>query len=106
HINLISGGFTPYFKKFTTLNYSTYPNGIDEVFLNLPLSESGSIDGPKTITYAGNMGEGQGLHIIVPQAAKALGKDYKFKLIGDGGAKQKLVEELDRLEVQNVEFIP
>lgn len=106
HINLISGGFTPYFKKFTTLNYSTYPNGIDEVFLNLPLSESGSTDGPKTITYAGNMGEGQGLHIIVPQAAKALGKDYKFKLIGDGGAKQKLVEELDRLEVQNVEFIP
>lgn len=106
HINLISGGFTPYFEKFTTSNYSTFPNGIDEVFLNLPLSNNINGTGPKTITYAGNMGEGQGLHIIVPKAAKALGKDYKFKLIGDGGAKQKLVEELDRLEVQNVEFIP
>lgn len=106
HINLISGGFTSYFEKFTTSNYSTFPNGIDEVFLNLPLSHNINRTGPKTITYAGNMGEGQGLHIIVPKAAKALGKDYKFKLIGDGGAKQKLVEELDRLEVQNVEFIP
>ncbi|MDD2475733.1 MAG: glycosyltransferase family 4 protein [Dysgonamonadaceae bacterium] len=105
HINLISGGFKPYFLKFKQQNYSTYPNGIDDVFLNLPKSENKN-NKVKTITYAGNMGEGQGLHKIVPQAAKALGEEYQFKLIGDGGAKQKLTNELERLGVKNVEFIP
>lgn len=105
HINLISGGFKPYFSKFKQQNYSTYPNGIDDVFLNLPLSEVNS-NKVKTITYAGNMGEGQGLHKIVPQAAKALGDGYQFKLIGDGGAKQKLVDEINSLGVKNVEFLP
>ena len=105
HINLISGGFKPYFAKFKQQNYSTYPNGIDDVFLNLPKSENSNSE-VKTITYAGNMGEGQGLHIIVPQAAKSLGSEYLFKLIGDGGAKQKLVDEINRLGVKNVEFLP
>ncbi len=105
HINLISGGFKPYFLKFKNVNYSTFPNGIDNVFLNLPLSKkrSGKI---KIITYAGNIGEGQGLHKIVPQAAKLLGENFCFKLIGDGGAKHKLVEELERLDIKNVVFIP
>ncbi len=105
HINLISGGFRPYFSKFKQQNYSTYPNGIDDVFLNLPKSKNTSSE-VKTITYAGNLGEGQGLHKIVPQAAKALGDGYEFKLIGDGGAKQKLVDEINRLGVKNVEFLP
>ncbi len=105
HINLISGGFESYFSKFKRPKYSTFPNGIDDVFLNLPLS--GKVNGGiKVITYAGNIGEGQGLHKIVPQAAKALGKGYRFKLIGDGGAKQKLVDELNRLEVTNVDLLP
>ena len=34
-----------------------------------------------TITYAGNIGEGQGLHKIVPQAAAKLGDNYKFRLL-------------------------
>lgn len=104
HINLISGGFESYFSKFKKPNYSTFPNGIDDVFLNLPTS--GNTNGVKVITYAGNMGEGQGLHKIVPQAAKALGEAYLFKLIGDGGAKQKLIDEINRLEVNNIEFLP
>lgn len=105
HINLISGGFRSYFEKYKKPNYTSYPNGIDEIFLNLPLSES-SNRLPKVITYAGNFGEGQGLHKIVPQAAKRLGADYKFLLIGDGGAKQKLLDEIDRQDVKNVEIHP
>src|SRR5690606_33202754 len=50
------------------------------------------------------IGEGQGLHIIVPQAAHRLGDSYKFVIIGDGGAKGKLKAELDRLQVSNVEL--
>lgn len=105
HINLISGGFKSYFSKFENANYSAYPNGIDNVFLDLPPSDENNRT-VKIITYAGNMGEGQGLHKIVPQAAKALGDQYFFRLIGDGGAKQKLVDELDRLNVSNVELLP
>ena len=32
----------------------------------------------KLIIYAGNIGEGQGLHKIVPQSAKFLGKNLPF----------------------------
>ncbi|TPE39979.1 glycosyltransferase family 4 protein [Pontibacter mangrovi] len=103
HINLISEGFKGYFTKYGKPSYSSYPNGIDDVFLSLPLSEEkpGTV---KTIMYAGNIGEGQGLHKIVPQAAAKLGKEYKFVIIGDGGAKQKLLDEIVAHKVNNVEL--
>src|SRR5690606_10610942 len=47
---------------------------------------------------------GQGLHKIVPKTAKALEGHFKFLIIGDGGAKQKLIEELKKLDVNNVEL--
>jgi len=103
HINLISGGFKGYFAKFKKPNYSAYPNGIDDVFLNLPPSDK-SLSPVKTITYAGNIGEGQGLSKIVPLAAKKLGEKYQFLIIGDGGAKQALLDELAALKVSNVEI--
>lgn len=105
HINLISGGFVSYFEKFNHGAYSTFPNGIDELFLNLNHLENNN-NGSKIITYAGNIGEGQGLHKIVPQAAKALGQGYTFKIIGDGGAKQALIDELVKMDVDNVEILP
>ena len=54
------------------------------------------------IIYAGNIGEGQGLHKIVPQTAKILGKEFTFLIYGDGGAKIKLEKEIDNLKVENV----
>jgi glycosyltransferase involved in cell wall biosynthesis len=56
----------------------------------------------KTIVYAGNFGEGQGLHKIIPQAAKLLGANFNFLIIGDGGAKKALKKEIDRLNVKNI----
>lgn len=106
HINLISKGFKPYFEKYTDCTYSYFPNGIDDVFIEANSGES-LISSPKevkSIVYAGNLGEGQGLHKIVPEAAKKLGNAYKFIIIGDGGAKSKLVAELERLDVKNVEL--
>ncbi|GHU73342.1 hypothetical protein FACS189450_12940 [Spirochaetia bacterium] len=35
HINLISGGFLPYFKKFRCKSYSSFSNGIDDEFLGV-----------------------------------------------------------------------
>lgn len=103
HINLISEGFQSYFEKFKGPTFSAFSNGIDPEFLNLPASLPS--DRPyKLITYAGNLGEGQGLHIIVPKAAKALGDGYRFLIIGDGGVKQKLLDEIELLQVTNVEI--
>ncbi|WP_159634841.1 glycosyltransferase family 4 protein [Sphingobacterium composti Ten et al. 2007 non Yoo et al. 2007] len=106
HINLISKGFESYFENYKDCTYSYFPNGIDDVFIEANSEESliYTQRDVKTIVYAGNLGEGQGLHKIVPEAAKKLGTAYKFVIIGDGGAKSKLVAELERLEVKNVEL--
>ncbi|WP_300603485.1 glycosyltransferase family 4 protein [Niabella sp.] len=105
HINLISEGFTPYFKKFRSPGYSFYSNGIDEEFLNIP-SATRPQNSIKKIVYAGNIGEGQGLHKIVPQAAKKLGDAYRFLIVGDGGAKAKLLSEMERLKTNNIQILP
>ena len=105
HINLISGGFKPYFAKYKKPTYSEYSNGIDDVFIEAGQEPSVDNGKPYIITYAGNMGSGQGLEKIIPEAAKKLGSDYKFRLIGDGGTRKKLEEKLKELNVENVELL-
>jgi hypothetical protein len=106
HINLISAGFKPYFSEFKSPSYSYFTNGIDDIFIGNISQPIRDNEGDFTITYAGNIGEGQGLHKIIPQAAAGLGSGYQFKVIGDGGAKSMLVSELKRLGVTNVELLP
>lgn len=107
HINLISEGFKPYFEGLSA-NFSYFPNGIDEIFMHANRVEMTTkrmkSENLKNIVYAGNIGEGQGLHKIIPQAAKELEGRFKFTVIGDGGAKQKLIEGLTDLKVNNVEL--
>lgn len=105
HINLISGGFRPYFEKYKKPSYTEYSNGIDNVFIEAGQEPSTNMGKPYIITYAGNMGSGQGLEKIIPEAAKKLGPDYKFRLIGDGGTRKKLEEKLKELKVENVELL-
>src|SRR5690554_3991537 len=106
HINLISGGFKPYFSNYPKASYSYFSNGIDDVFIeaNKQSNGRGTTGSVKKIVYAGNIGEGQGLHKIVPQAAKLLGSGYEFLIIGDGGAKQILKDKMAELGVDNVTF--
>lgn len=102
HINLISEGFKSYFSKYKSPTYSYYTNGIDAEFVQSSEFEELLPKSPVVITYAGNIGEGQGLHKIIPKAAKLLGSSYHFRIIGDGGAKKLLVEAIDIENVQNV----
>jgi glycosyltransferase involved in cell wall biosynthesis len=104
HINLISEGFKPYFQKYPRPTYSYFTNGIDDVFINKTLSPNTNNRIFK-IVYAGNIGEGQGLHTILPKAAKALENRFEFLVIGDGGAKEILEDELKKLSVNNVKLI-
>ena len=107
-VNLISPGFADYFRsRYPAKKYSFFTNGIDDEFLR-----SGSSWQPSpppavlTVLYAGNIGEGQGLHAIVPAIATRLGSRVRFRIIGDGGRREALRDELARLGVRNVELLP
>jgi hypothetical protein len=102
HINLISAGFKGYFAKYTRPKYSYYTNGIDQEFIQSENFEELLPTSPITITYAGNIGEGQGLHKIIPHAAQLLGNAYHFRIIGDGGARKLLEEAIKQKKVKNV----
>jgi hypothetical protein len=102
---LISGGFRSYFNKYKKPTYSEYSNGIDDVFIEAGKEASVDTCKPYIIIYAGNMGSGQGLEKIIPEAAKKLGSDYQFRLIGDGGTRKLLEAKLKELNVENVELL-
>ncbi|MBR3443775.1 MAG: glycosyltransferase family 4 protein [Bacteroidaceae bacterium] len=104
HINLISGGFKGYFSKYPRPSYSEFPNGIDDIFIEAGQETSVPASKPYYITYAGNIGQGQGLEKIVPEAALRLGSDYVFRIIGDGGTRKLLESTLQAKQVNNVEL--
>lgn len=68
-------------------------------------SDRKNVQYPWIITYAGNMGSGQGLEKVIPLAAQKLGNNYLFRLIGDGGTKQLLQQKLEELRITNVELL-
>jgi glycosyltransferase involved in cell wall biosynthesis len=106
HINLVSEGFKEYFNRYPKPSYTYFTNGIDDEFLKIQHSNNSiNKSGIKIITYAGNIGSGQGLEKIIPQAAKLLGDKYIFKIIGDGGTKDLLKEKVEELGLKNVEII-
>lgn len=109
-VNLVSPGFLEYFAaRYPGKRFSCFTNGVDDEFLAAaPTRRTAS---PRraggdtlTIVYAGNVGEGQGLHLIVPQLARALGRRVRFKVIGDGGRLQALEHAIAALGVTNVEL--
>lgn len=109
HVNLVSAGFLPYFQsRYPDQSFSCFTNGIDEEFSSpAPRTErtGRTRDGKTRIVYAGNMGEGQGLHLIVPQLARALGERAVFRLIGGGGRRVHLQAALEEQGVTNVELL-
>ena len=92
-INLVSKGFKQYFEdRYPHADYRWYTNGIDKEFLLAGVIEETPLKPPKVlqVLYAGNLGEGQGLHNIIPLLAKALEGRVEFHIIGDGGRKAQL----------------
>lgn len=104
-INLVSEGFKPYFQnKFPDINYTFYYNGIDDEFLNYDFKKQAT-NNIKIITYAGNIGQGQGLEMIIPDLALFLGPKYEIRIIGDGGKKKNLLERINQKNIKNVKII-
>lgn len=108
HINLVSKGFEPYFhERYPNVPLSFFSNGIDAEFIGLEPKRKRDKCEPDTVNilYVGNIGEGQGLHKIIPELAARLSKQVKFIIIGDGGQRKFLQERVDEMNLENVEFI-
>lgn len=107
-VNLVSQGFAEYFlARYPRQRFSYFTNGIDDEFLSVPIPESVlRTSDVVEVLYAGNLGEGQGLHAIIPDLAKRMRGRLRFKIIGDGGRKEALRAALVNAGVDNVELLP
>jgi glycosyltransferase involved in cell wall biosynthesis len=106
-INLVSPGFADYFRaRCGELPLSYFTNGVDAEFLHdvptgaVPLDP----DGRARLVYAGNIGEGQALHRILPGLALTLQERARFIVIGDGGRRNTLEAAVAAAGADNVEF--
>lgn len=106
-INLVSKGFHDYFSaRYPKAQLRWFTNGIDAEFItSIQENANAALVKPLTILYAGNIGEGQGLHLIVPVLAKRLEGHVRFRLIGDGGRKKMLETALKSANCNNVELL-
>lgn len=109
NVNLVSRGFENYFLvRYPRQQFSFFPNGIDAEFVVSgppPADESRFSVPPFSVLYAGNIGEGQGLHSILPGLARAMREQANFTVIGDGGRKNQLKVALEENEVDNVTLL-
>ncbi len=108
-INLVSGGFKDYFEyRYPEKTFSYYTNGIDDDFIDMraELSASNNTNYPVKVLYAGNIGDGQGLHKIIPDLSKRMGNKMEFIIIGDGGKKELLQKVLKERQCDNVKLYP
>lgn len=105
-VNLVSRGFEAYFsQRYPLQQFSFFTNGIDDEFIaSMPtlIKVVEPVAPPFSVLYAGNVGEGQGLHSILPRLARALQGQAIFTVIGDGGRKNLLKKALEEAGVDNV----
>lgn len=106
-VSLASEGFVPHMQRIAPRHsYRTFTNGIDEIFMYRDFSQREKKEtNKKVILYAGNLGEGQGLHHILPDAAKDLESQAHFQVIGDGGKKSALEKAIREKSASNIELI-
>ncbi|AHL76127.1 glycosyl transferase family 1 [Stutzerimonas stutzeri] len=106
-VNLVAAGFLGYFQpKYPQQHFSLHSNGVDDDFANIPLTSSTDrFCRPLRILYAGNIGDGQGLHLIVPALAQRLGPRVHFCIVGAGGRLQALRDAVAESGVGTVDLV-
>jgi hypothetical protein len=108
-INLVSEGFAGYFSsRYPDRPLSFFTNGIDDEFIeSAPVSAlPHRPDTMLTVVYAGNLGEGQGLHAVLPLLAVSLRGRVRFRIIGDGGRRAALLQAIAEAGADNVTWEP
>jgi len=109
-VNLVSRGFTDYFEpRYPGMKFTYHPNGIDEEFLGSATASAvpaaRAFGKPLHIVYAGNLGESQALHLVLPGLARRLDGRARITVIGDGGRRGHLEAVLQAGAVRNVEIL-
>jgi len=109
-VNLVSSGFLGYFeRRYPRRAFSLFSNGVDEAFVNLSATIGGrarkAVE-PIQVLYAGNLGDGQGMHLILPELARRLGQRVRFRIVGAGGRLDTLHDSLQVSDLDNVELLP
>jgi putative colanic acid biosynthesis glycosyltransferase WcaI len=91
-----------------------FPNWVDTGYIHPSQKENdlrsawGFSADQKIILYSGNLGKKQGLEVIL-DAAEGLVSEYPeavFLIVGDGAAKNGLVDDATRRKLHNVRFKP
>lgn len=89
-VNLVSEGFRDYFEqRYPQVAFGYIPNGIDREFLDAAAAQPPQ-PARRILLYAGNIGEGQGLHRVVPEMARQLASEFDIVIVGDGGRRAAL----------------
>ena len=106
-VNLVSEGFRDYFQsRYSGKRLTFFTNGIDDEFLvereDQRSYRSNSSNRLLKILYAGNIGDGQGLHEIVPDLALQMKDELEFKIFGYGGRRNELLRRLNSQNILNV----
>lgn len=106
-INVVSAGFLNHIRQIVPeQTCSVFTNGIDSDFLTTNFRKDPTGDDLPLILYAGNIGEGQGMHRIIPDAAVALEGQARLRMIGDGGRLSQLKSALASADITNVNLRP
>lgn len=59
------------------------------------------------VLYAGNIGEKQGLELVLEAARLLRGRgDIRFAMVGEGAARERLERRANELELENLSFFP
>lgn len=100
-------------KGIAKSKVTLFPNWVDSLVIR-PLTKEQSLrkefginNADKVILYSGNLGEKQGLEIIIEVAKNYTHrKDIHFIISGTGGGKEKLMELARESGLTNVKFYP
>lgn len=98
-VNLVSPNFIGHFRKIDpTKDFRFFTNGIDQISNDDFLDESLCHSEYKEILYAGNIGDGQGLHKIIKSIASRLPPSWRIRIIGDGLRRPLLEKAISGLD--------
>lgn len=106
-INVVSPAFVPYFAPVVGRErLAVHSNGVDPMFVDFARDHpvpATSRTRPRVLA-AGNIGEGQGLHRIIPGLAAAH-PTVEFRIIGGGGRRVLLEQAVAASGVTNVTIL-
>lgn len=107
-INLISPAFIDRYQKiYPDRIFTSYTHGVNPLFINQSfLVPNKIISNRLKVYYAGNIGYGQQLHLILPELAKRTQHMLDFYIIGDGNNVELLKKALNKNKIYNVTILP